>query len=707
MQRNRTIKGILGGLLVVAMLLSVVPTLVLPVAVSAAAETWYVSYLGGTTYDYGKGIAVDSTGNIYITGYTDSANFPTTLGAYQTTKAGGADAFVAKFSSSGSLVYSTYLGGSGDKDYGNGIVVDSTGNIYITGYTNSANFPITLGAYQTTKAGSAGTINAFVAKFSSGGNLVYSTYLGGSGGVDYGNAIAVSDTGNIYITGRTNSADFPTTPSAYQTTYASGNDAYLAEFNSTGNLVYSTYLGGSGSNDYGNAIAVDGTGNIYITGTTNSANFPTTPGVYQTTISGTGDAFVSKFSSSGSLVYSTYLGGSGADPGYGIAVDSTGNIYVTGMTSSTNYPGTAGGYQPTHAGGTYDVFVAKFNSGWNLVYSTYLGGTGNDFGYGIAVDSTGNIYITGYTASTNFPTTPGAYQTANAGGAADGSVTKFDSSGNLAYSTYLGGSNTDQGNGIAVDNTGNIYIVGQTPSTNFPTTPGAYQTTYGGGGTSQMDAFFASMTIAATPPTYAITASAGANGSIDPSGSVVVNERANQSFTISPATGYHVADVLVDGSSVGAVTTYEFTNVTANHAIEASFAIDTFIISASAGANGSIDPVGDVTVDYGAIQSFAVTTATGYHVAEVLVDGVSVGAVTSYEFTNVAADHTISVSFATDVPAWDMNGDGVCNIGDVVVIGLHWGETGTNGWIPSDLNNDGVINIGDVVVLGLHWGETW
>jgi ABC-type transporter MlaC component len=176
--------------------------------------------------------------------------------------------------------------------------------------------------------------------------------------------------------------------------------------------------------------------------------------------------------------------------------------------------------------------------------------------------------------------------------------------------------------------------------------------------------------------TYTITASAGANGSIDPAGSVVVNEGDNVTFTITPATGYHVLDVLVDSATVGPVTSYEFTNVTANHTIEASFAIDTYTITASAGANGTIDPTGDVTVNYGGNQAFAISANTGCHIVDVLVDGVSVGAVTSYEFTNVTANHTISASFALDCPEWDLNGDHVCNIGDVVVVGLHWGRPG-------------------------------
>jgi hypothetical protein len=514
--------------------------------------------------------------------------------------------------------------------------------------------------------------------------------------------IAADSAGNIYVAGQTTSVDFPTTAGAYQTTKPGGNDGFLTKFDSSGNLVYGTYLGGSDT-DYGLGIAVDSTGNICITGYTASTNFPTTAGAYQTSRLGMNDAFVTEFNSSGTPVYSTYLGGTGTnDYAYGITVDSTGNFYITGYTASTNFPTTAGAYQTANAGGN-DAFVTKFNSSGTPVYSTYLGGTGNDFGYGIALDSTENIYITGYTASTNFPTTPGAYQTTNAGGN-DAFVTKFDSSGTPVYSTYLGGSGlNDWGYGIAVDGTGNFYIAGQTDSANFPTTAGAYQTANAG----DYDAFFAKMTIAATPTTYTITASAGAHGSIDPSGGVVVNEGASQSFTITPATGYHVADVLVDSVSVGALTSYEFTDVTAAHTISASFAIDTFTITASAGSHGSIDPAGSVVVNSGNSQSFAITADSGYHVADVLVDGISVGAVTSYTFTGVTAPHTIAASFAETVPNWDLNGDHICNIGDVVVIGLHWGQTGTPGWIPQDLNSDGTINIGDIVVIGLHWGGSW
>ncbi len=245
MQRNRIVKGLLGGLLVVAMLLSVLPTLVAPAA-ATAATTWYVSYLGGTGTDgtSNMGIAVDSAGYAYITGRTNSANFPTTPGAYQTTNAGGNDAFVTKFDPSGNLVYSTYLGGTG-VDYGYAIAVDSAGNIYVTGRTDSTDFPVTPSAYQAARAGTFA--NVFVTKFDSSWNLAYSTYLGGpTGGASTGMDIAVDNNGNIWVTGQTNSSDFPTTPGAYQTTSGSPGgvqDAFVTKFDSSGNLAYSTYLG--------------------------------------------------------------------------------------------------------------------------------------------------------------------------------------------------------------------------------------------------------------------------------------------------------------------------------------------------------------------------------------------------------------------------------------------------------------------------------
>ena len=327
---------------------------------AAGSALVYSTYLGGSGSDVGSGIAVDSSGNTYVTGQTDSANFPTTAGAYQTTAGGGIyDVFVSKLNPAGSgLLYSTYLGGSGF-DGGYGIAVDNSGSTYVTGQTDSANFPTTVGAYQTTFGG---IYDAFVSKLNAtGSGLTYSTYLGGSGS-DQGGGIALDSSGSTYITGNTQSANFPTTVGAYQTT-AGDNfyDAFVSKLNATGSgLTYSTYLGGN-VYDSGSGIALDSSGNAYVTGGTSSANFPTTVGAYQTSAAGIHNAFVTKLNATGSgLLYSTCLGGSVYDSGYRIALDSSGNAYVTGETSSANFPTTVSAYQTTYVG-SGDAFVAKLD----------------------------------------------------------------------------------------------------------------------------------------------------------------------------------------------------------------------------------------------------------------------------------------------------------------------------------------------------------
>ena len=325
----------------------------------------YSTYLGGHNLEYGQGIAVDSAGNAYVTGVTYSTDFPITPGAFQTVcgdmgyQCDYGSAFVSKLNSAGSaLVYSSYLGGS-NYEYGSGIAVDSAGSAYVTGVTYSDNFPTTPGAFQTTCNGGSNCSqfgDAFVTKINpTGSALVYSTYLGGSGG-DGGSGIAVDSAGNAYVTGGTGSTDFPTM-NPLQPAYGGGGDAFVSKINSVGSaLVYSTYLGGSGG-DGGSGIAVDSAGNAYVTGGTGSTDFPTT-NAGQPAYGGSGDAFVSKINSAGSaLVYSTYLGGSGGDGGSGIAVDSLGNAYVIGSTSSTDFP-TMDPLQPKY-GGNYDAFVTK------------------------------------------------------------------------------------------------------------------------------------------------------------------------------------------------------------------------------------------------------------------------------------------------------------------------------------------------------------
>ena len=313
-------------------------------------------------------------------------------------------------------------------------------------------------------------------------NLVYSTYLGGSSN-DYGGGVALDSSGNAYVTGIAGSSDFPTTAGAFQTTFGGGYDAFVSKLNGSGSaLIYSTYLGGS-SNDYGGGIALDSSGNAYVTGSTRSTDFPTTAGAFQTAFGGGFEhAFVSKLNGSGSaLVYSTYLGGSNSDGASGIALDSSSNAYITGSTTSSDFPTTLGAFQTTLRG-FQNVFVSKLNSsGSALVYSTYLGRGDHDGGVGIVLDSSGNAYVTGVTRSSDFPTTAGAFQTTFGGGFDDAFVSKLNGSGSaLIYSTYLGGSDDDAGSGVALDSSGNAYVAGTTGSSDFPITAGAFQTTNDG-----------------------------------------------------------------------------------------------------------------------------------------------------------------------------------------------------------------------------------
>jgi hypothetical protein len=331
--------------------------------------------------------------------------------------------------------------------------------------------------------------------------LFYSTYLGGSGN-DVGSVIAVDNAGNVYVTGETLSTNFPT-KNPLQATFGGSEDAFVTKLNSEGSaLVYSTYLGGSGS-DGGSGIVVDSAGSVYVTGSTTSNDFPVTPGAFQTTPNGGGDAFVTKINPTGSaLVYSTYLGGSGQDWGSGIAVDSAGNAYITGSTASTEFP-TMNPLQTAYGGGQYDAFVSEINrTGSALVYSTYLGGSGNDYGYSIAVDSAGNASVTGYTESTDFPT-QSPLQPTYGGGSFDAFVAKINAAGSLVYCTYLGGSLSDVGHGIAVDSSGNVYVTGGTTSADFPVTPGAFQTVINGGNNSDFfDAFVAKINAAGSALVY-------------------------------------------------------------------------------------------------------------------------------------------------------------------------------------------------------------
>jgi hypothetical protein len=395
----------------------------------------YSTFIGGSNFDFGRGIAIDAAGNAYLTGQTKSANFPTTGNAFDrsfnvdTCPRCGIDqydAFVTKLNATGSaLVYSTFLGGF-DIDDGLGIAVDAAGSAYVTGETGSSNFPVRAGSFDTTRNGA---FDAFVTKLNAAGSaLVYSTFLGGTA-VEFGTRVAVDTAGRAFVVGSTSSAEFPTTAGAFDTTANGAFDVFVTKLNAAGSaLLYSTFLGGQGF-DSGSGLAIDAAGNAYVSGAAGSTDFPTTPGAFDTLPDG-GSAFVTKVNAAGSeLVYSTVLDGTSSEGANAIVLDAAGNAWVTGITSSADFPVTVAAVDPSF-NGVADAFVAELSAdGSTLLYSTYLGGMQSDGGDDIARDSSGDIYIAGHTYSIDFPTTAGAFDTVFNGDPSifwgDGFVTKL------------------------------------------------------------------------------------------------------------------------------------------------------------------------------------------------------------------------------------------------------------------------------------------
>jgi hypothetical protein len=432
----------------------------------------YSTFVGGEVSEGANSIAVDSFGNAFVTGITESHDFPT-VNAYNSTHGDGWDCFVFKLSASGSsLLYSTFIGGRG-YDYANSIAVDSPGNAFVTGRTGSSDFP-TVNAYNSTHGDGW---DCFVFKLSAdGSNLLYSTFVGGRE-YDEASSIALDSSGNAFVTGLTRSLDFPTM-NAYDNTHGDGRDCFVFKLSADGsNLLYSTFVGGS-SYDEARSVAVDSSGNAFVTGYTFSFDFPTV-NAYDSTRGGDEDCFVFKLSASGStLLYSTFIGGRSYDYANSIAVDSPGNAFVTGRTGSSDFP-TVNAYDSTH-GGDEDCFVFKLSaSGSTLLYSTFIGGRSYDYAFSIAVDWFGNAFVAGGTESHDFPTV-NAYDSTY-GDNGDCFVFKLSASGStLLYSTFVGGSWFDYGNSIVVDSFGNAFVAGGTESHDFPTV-NAYNSTHGDG----------------------------------------------------------------------------------------------------------------------------------------------------------------------------------------------------------------------------------
>lgn len=416
------------------------------------ALTWagYTGTAQNTMYDDAQSVAVDATGNVYVAGTTLSG-------------AGDDDIFVVKMDPNGNVLNRVSIGGEANDD-GYGVAVDSTGAVYVVGSSDSVYWQI------STTYASLGT-DAFYAKIDpTFSNFVYAGFYGG-GSTDVAFSCKVDAAGNLYFGGQTASTNLPLTRGAPQMTQAGGWDGFIVKMDPSGSLLFGTYLGGSGD-DYVYSVAADATGNIFAAGHTGSTNLAATSAALQQSAQGGVDAFVAKYAAAGSLSWLTYLGGSGDDEATSIAVDASGAVVVVGGTASTNFP-TAAPYQPASAGGARDMFVSRISpDGSKLLWSTYLGGSGDDLANSVGLDAAGNVYIAGSTASTNFPNSS-AWQTSNKGGT-DGTVSELSADGSqLVFSSYLGGAATDYVNSLALNCTAGLVVAGSSQSTNFPSTLGS------------------------------------------------------------------------------------------------------------------------------------------------------------------------------------------------------------------------------------------
>lgn len=437
----------------------------------------FSSFLGGNQKDRIEDMALDFLGNVLVTGYTWSSDYPVSNGGYSEIPYGSSDAFISKLNHNGSILYySTFIGGISE-DHARGIDTDSQGNAYITGYTDSFNFPV------TTNVDYKAEFDAFVLRLNiDGSKLLNSTLIGGTVD-DYSTDIVFHSTGYVYVTGYTFSTVFPTTPGAYKTSHSGSCDVFVLKLPvSNFEPVFSTLIGGA-DQDYGYAITADSTGNVYITGSTTSPAFPTSPLAKYKTKSAGEDVFVLKLKSDGSgILSSTFAGGGGTEKGNSITLDSANNIYVTGMVESSDFPVPASPdpYNMNHSGGS-DAFVLKFNNDCSeLLYSTFIGGTKSDTAQSIKVDKQGNIYLTGSTESSNFATTQNATDHSH-NGKTDVFIMKLNADGKtLLYSTLVGGPGDETALTMVLDSANGIYTAGYSSSKDFPVTGSPYQDTYDG-----------------------------------------------------------------------------------------------------------------------------------------------------------------------------------------------------------------------------------
>jgi hypothetical protein len=664
----------------------------------------YATYFGGTHADQIFDNAVDGSGNQYIAGYTESTDLPTTTGALDTTcgsdsncnGSGGADAFVSKLNATGTaLVWSTYLGGN-SLDQATGIAVDGSGNSYVTGFTVSTDFPGTALA----TGGSA-----FVTKLNaSGSGIVYSALFGGQNGDGTGpTSIAIDGSGNAYVTGNTSNSDFPVTLGAFQPIFGGGQgiegegDAFVSKLNASGTaLVYSTYAGGSGI-DSGAAIGVDSSGNAYVAGNNWFGHFPTTAGVVTPNEPGEQSAIVFKLNAAGSaLVWSTYLGSPGQSNATGLALDADHNVYVVGLTE-TGFPTTTGARQTAFGGGQFDDYVVKLNpTATARVYSTYIGGNSDEGLPHAGINSARELFVAGSTNSTNFPVTANAAQKTFAGSNVDNvgdayALKLSATGGSLVYSTYLGGNSDDAATSVAVDGSGNMYVAGNTTSSNFLVTAGALQTTNHGNdeGWAAKINFSAATTCAAPTTDRTVKICAPANGS-------TVDTPVHISAAAADSNPVTSMQVYVDGvrkyvvpNTKGIDTYLPMTSGSHRVTVQAVDAAGTFkssvtitVTSASACVapnNGQLTFVVCKPQDNGTYSSpveveAAASSPSGIKLMRVKVDGIN--GVTKFETTSNHFDTFIQMDPGTRnvwVEAFDNNGS---STGGATFITVSGGSSG-------------------------------
>jgi hypothetical protein len=463
------------------------------------------TYFGGGEVDRAEGITLDKHGNAYITGRTNSLSNLATVGSFQDTFAGGnqatgAEAFIAKFDPQGWCLWATYYGGE-RVDVALRVASDTTGSVYIAGYTNSGTGIATAGTHQSAKAGTATSYDAFLAKFDSSGQRMWGTYFGGTG-ADGNTTIAVAcgSNGHVYLTGNTQSATGIATPNAFRSTRPGGQDMFLAKFTTSGMIDWSTYYGGAG-NDFGASVTVDPFGNVLVAGYTQSDTGIATIGTHQSTFAGGRDAFLVKFDSNGQRQWGTYFGGNDIEEAYSVAANAGGDVLMVGVTRSDTGIATAGSHQPLIAEQTYgDGFCARFSSSGTRVWGTYYGGASADGIMDVQISNDNEIYFVGQTRSTVGIATPDGFQPNMIGSTPEitcGLLVKMDMNGQRLWGTYYGGVDHDEITGVGLDGKSNVYFSGAATSGSNIATANSYQPTLGGGNS---DCFLVKFNDCAPPP---------------------------------------------------------------------------------------------------------------------------------------------------------------------------------------------------------------